>query len=179
MVPHYGIRGTTTQRRFARQAVETGATVVVIDHAHCLQPHEDWRHGHIFYGLGNFIFGEGFGQKWPNLARHTAMATIEVASGRVENVRLDYLCQKNCIPEWDNRKSRSRSQKCLNFCIRSPDWIYDIIYELEKFFQLEIVAGLQFIKKSGGIIPALFRIRKRHFLRIIRLMPLPFRRSWL
>jgi len=165
------------QRRFGRHAVETGAKVIVFDHAHCLQPHENWRDGHILYGLGNFIFGNGPSQKWPDLACRTAMATIEVSRGRVEKVRLDYLCQKNGLPDRDNRKSRSRTQKRLNFCIRFPDRIYSVLYKLEKFFQFEIVAGFQFMKISGGFIPSLLRIRKRHFARVGRLLILPFKRS--
>ena len=165
------------QRRFGRLAVETGATVVVFDHAHCLQPHEHWRDGHIFYGLGNFIFGSVPGETWPDLPFRTAIANVAVSPKRVEEVHLDYRYRENIMPVRDNRKSRSRSQKRLNFCIRSPDWIYGIIYELERFYQHQIVAGFLFIKKCGGIIPALFRIRKRHFSKILGAVTSSFRRT--
>lgn len=169
--------GRLEQRQFARRAVETGAEVVVIEHAHCLQPHEDWRDGHIFYGLGNFIFGNILGEKWPALAYCTAMAYIEVNRGRVERVHFNYLCRRNSILDWDDRKSRFCSHKRLNFCIHFSDRVYRVLYGWEKYFLLEIIAYFQFIKKSGGIIPSLFRIRKRHFSKILRAATSPFRRT--
>jgi len=168
---------TLEQRRFGRQAVEVGARVVVFDHAHTLQPHEDWQDGHIFYGLGIFIFGNVPGQDWPDLPFHTAIANIEISPKRVEEVRLDYRYRQNIMPVRDNIKSRSRIQKRLNFCIRFPAWIYGVIYELDKFYQLGIIASFQFTKKSGGIIPSLLRIRKRHFIRILRLVTSLFQKT--
>ncbi|HUU41247.1 MAG TPA: CapA family protein, partial [Desulfatiglandales bacterium] len=41
------------QRRLARRAIEAGARIVACHHSHCLQGHESWRDGHIFYSLGN------------------------------------------------------------------------------------------------------------------------------
>lgn len=165
------------QRRFGRRAVETGATVVVFDHAHCLRPHENWRDGHIFYGLGNFIFGDVSGQEWPDLAYSTAMANIEISPKRVEGVRLDYLYRENNIPVRDNRKSRSRSQKRLNFYICFSDRVYCVLYMWEKFYQTIIISSFQFVRKSGGIIPSLLRIRRRHFSKVLRAVTSPFRRT--
>jgi len=168
---------TLAQRRFGRQAVETGATVVCFDHAHTLQPHEEWRDGHIFYGLGILMFGHVPTEDWPDLPFRTAIANIEVSPKRVRGVRLDYRYRKDIIPVRDNRKSRLRSQKRLNCCIRLPDRVYAIIYEWEKFYQLQIVACFKFIEKSGGIIPALLRIRTRHFSKLMRAVTIAFRRT--
>jgi hypothetical protein len=156
------------QRPFGRRAAETGATGVVLDHAHCLQSHEDWRDGHVFYGLGNFIFGDIRGQKWPDLARRTAMANIEISPKCVEEVRFDYLCQKNNMPDWDNRKSRIRHHRQLSSCVRFPDRTYRLLYELERFFQLEIVACFLFIEKSGGHHPRAIWNTQALFLKDIK-----------
>ena len=156
------------QRRFGRQAVESGATVVVFDHVHCLGPHETWKDGHIFYGLGNFIFGSVPGKEWPALACRTAMATIEVSPGRVRKVHLDYLRQKDSLLIWDNRKSRSQSQKRMNFYISFPNSLYSVLYKWERLYQGIIIAYFQFVRKSGGIIPSLFGMRMRHFSKILR-----------
>jgi len=163
------------QRRFGRRAIETGATVVVFDHAHCLQPHEDWCDGHIFYGLGNFVFGDLPGKKWSSLACRTAMANIEISRECVEKTWLAYMCSENGIPNWDKRKSRSRSQELLNFYIHFSDRVYRILYGWEKFYQSEIAPCFLFIKKSGGIIPSLFKIRKRHFSKFFGGLTRPFR----
>ncbi len=36
--------------------IEAGANIVIGHHAHCYSGFEAFRHGHIFYGLGNFLF---------------------------------------------------------------------------------------------------------------------------
>ena len=151
------------KRRFGRGAIEAGATVAVFDHAHCLRPHEKWHTGHVCYGLGNFVFGNVLGKQWPALAHRTAMVTMEVHRGHVEGVRFSYMCQKDGMPIWDDRKSRFRSHKRLNYCLRFSDRTYALLYKWEEFYQLHIVTCLLFIRRSGGIIPALFRIRMRHF----------------
>jgi len=165
------------QRRFARLAVEAGAKVVFFDHAHCLQPHERWRNGHILYGLGNFIFGDSPDARWPTLAWPTAMANIEVSHECVETVNFRYLCRRNTIPDWDDRKSRFWSHKRLNFYICFSDRVYRILYGWEKFYQSEIAPCFRFIKKSGGIIPSLFKIRKRHFSKIFGWLTWPIVRN--
>ena len=168
---------TLEQRRFGRRAIEAGAKVVFFDHAHTLQPHEQWGNGHIFYGIGIFLFGNLPEEDWPDLASRTAIANIEISPKRVESVCLDYRYRDYILPVLDNRKSRSRSQKILNFCVRFPDWAYSVIYKLDKFYQHQIVAGFLFIKKCGGIIPALFRIRKRHFSKILKAITSPFSKT--
>ena len=156
------------KRRFARQAVETGATVVVIDHAHCLQPHEYWRDGCVLYGIGNFIFGNVDDRDWPDLAYRTAIANVDISPGRVNSVRLDYLHCEDNIPIQDKKKSWHWSEKRLCFYIRLPESIYNVFYMWEKIYQTIVTSAFQFVKKSGGLIPSLLKIRKRHFSKIVR-----------
>lgn len=46
------------QRRFARAAVDAGASVVVGHHPHVTQPFETYSKGLIFYSLGNLVFDQ-------------------------------------------------------------------------------------------------------------------------
>ena len=67
---HWGIEftpcPTPEHRAFARRVVEAGASVVAGHHPHRLQGHEHWKDGHIFYSLGNFLFGQPSQRnRWP------------------------------------------------------------------------------------------------------------------
>lgn len=158
------------QRRFGRRAVEAGARVVVFDHAHCLQPHEPWGHGHIIYGLGNFIFGDLPDGPWPVLARHAAIARIGISRVGAVEVSFRYLLRRDQLLDWDDRKSRARSHTRLNRCLRLTKGQYRIIYECEKIYQHGIVPCLQFVAKHGGIFPSLCKIRKRHLQKAAAMM---------
>lgn len=154
------------RRRFGRRAVEAGAKVVSFDHAHCLQPHESYGYGHIIYGLGNFLFSDFPSDRWRSLACRTAMASIKISRLRVEGVRFRYLCRKDHIPDWDETKSRVRSHRRLHYCLRLPNRLYSLLYKCERIYQLQIVSCFLFVKKHGGIIPAIFQLRPRHLRKI-------------
>lgn len=159
---------TVGQRSFARRAVEAGATIVACEHAHCLQPNEGWKGGHIFYGLGNLIFGDAGGRALPEAASRTAVATVVLSRDGIERVRLKYLCWQNLKLKWDKRKSRQRMQARLNRRIRLRESVYRVVYGWELFYQQVIISYLRFLKRSGGLIPSLFKIRKRHFAAFIK-----------
>jgi len=44
------------QRKMAYKFIDNGADIIVGHHPHVIQPYEKYKHGHIFYSLGNFIF---------------------------------------------------------------------------------------------------------------------------
>ena len=46
------------QMRLARMAIDAGFDAVVGCHGHVIQPYEEYKGKPIFYGLGNFIFGD-------------------------------------------------------------------------------------------------------------------------
>jgi len=54
----YYTRPNPQQVRFARAAIDAGATVVAGHHPHVAQPVERYRHGVIFYSLGNLVFDQ-------------------------------------------------------------------------------------------------------------------------
>jgi poly-gamma-glutamate synthesis protein (capsule biosynthesis protein) len=67
LTPHWGVeyqsQPDAQQRRFAREAIEAGATAVIGSHPHVLEPWEkytaaDGREGLIVYSSGNFVSGQ-------------------------------------------------------------------------------------------------------------------------
>ena len=154
------------QREFARKAVEAGAKVVVCHHSHCLQSCESWGKGHIFYGLGNFIFGDVDGKDWPEISSWAAVAIALVSSNKVEDANLKYLYQRDLILEWDRRESRRRMQNRLNLYVKFKPRLYGFVFRCELFYQKVILAYFRFIKRSGGFLPSMMKIRKKHLTAI-------------
>ncbi|HUJ49988.1 MAG TPA: CapA family protein [Bryobacteraceae bacterium] len=54
----YQLTPNVFQQRFARAAIDAGATLVVGHHPHVVQPVEQYRDGVIFYSLGNLVFDQ-------------------------------------------------------------------------------------------------------------------------
>lgn len=51
---------STYQDKIAKLTIDAGADLVVGHHTHVVQPLEKYNDGYIAYGLGNFIFDQGF-----------------------------------------------------------------------------------------------------------------------
>jgi len=60
--PHWGVQDerfpVSDQIRLAHRAIDWGANAVVGTHAHVVQVYEQYRNAWIFYGLGNYLFGD-------------------------------------------------------------------------------------------------------------------------
>jgi len=62
------------QQVFAESAIDNGADMVVMSHAHVTQPFVMYKGKYIFYGLGNFVFDQHFSMR----VREFLMATFEL-----------------------------------------------------------------------------------------------------
>jgi hypothetical protein len=62
VLPHWGSEYTTRpnaiQRVWAKEFMDAGATLVVGNHSHIIQPVETFPNGVAFYALGNFVFDQ-------------------------------------------------------------------------------------------------------------------------
>ena len=77
VMPHSGpedfVDPSSTQRKWARVSVEAGADLVVMNHAHVIQPYQIIDGVMIFYGLGNFVFD----QIWSRDHQQSVMLLVE------------------------------------------------------------------------------------------------------
>jgi poly-gamma-glutamate synthesis protein (capsule biosynthesis protein) len=67
---------------FARAAIDAGAVLVLGHHPHVPQRIEMYKHGWIFYSLGNFVFQ----QYTPPETQHALIARVTFAGARIEHV---------------------------------------------------------------------------------------------
>lgn len=63
VLPHWGvehdIEPQEIQRAWAQDFIEAGASLVIGNHPHIVQPMESFPNGLVFYSLGNFVFDQG------------------------------------------------------------------------------------------------------------------------
>jgi len=162
---------TARQRRFAREVVQAGASVVACTHGHCVQGFEKWDNGCIFYGLGNFLFhefGGRIGREWPKAARRTSVATCVVDHQGVREASLRHLCLEGLALRWDDTAARRRRQKRLNRALRLPDRKLARKYHRDMLYEKLVAWPLRSIRDSGGLLPALCKIRTRHISGILK-----------
>lgn len=83
VMPHWGVEYTAVpserQREFARAAAAGGADLVVGNHPHWVQAHEQIGETFIAYALGNFVFD----QDWSLETQQGAMLTVAFRGARL------------------------------------------------------------------------------------------------
>jgi poly-gamma-glutamate capsule biosynthesis protein CapA/YwtB (metallophosphatase superfamily) len=55
----YAARPDEIQRQWAQEMTNAGATLIIGNHPHIIQPMESFANGTVFYALGNFVFDQG------------------------------------------------------------------------------------------------------------------------
>jgi hypothetical protein len=92
VTPHWGVEGSyvpdVQDRRFAREAIDAGATAVIGTHPHVLQPWEkyktsDDREGLIIYSTGNFISNQRKMQQRSGIIALVELVKTESGKARV------------------------------------------------------------------------------------------------
>jgi poly-gamma-glutamate synthesis protein (capsule biosynthesis protein) len=87
VIPHWGVEYTAApsarQRAFARAAAAAGADLVVGNHPHWVQAHEQVGHTFVAYALGNFVFD----QDWSLETQQGALLEVTFAGTRITATR--------------------------------------------------------------------------------------------
>lgn len=93
----YTLTRTTQQTRFARAAIDAGASLVVGHHPHWIQPVEKYKGKLILYSLGNLVFD----QPWSLETQQGAVAVVTVTDGRVKRLQLKLVkIDRAAQPRW-------------------------------------------------------------------------------
>jgi hypothetical protein len=157
------------QRKLGRSLIDAGASVVFGSHAHCLQGHESWKSGHIFYCMGNFLFSPLLSlpgriyAPWDEDSRQVGVAAIELYPEKI-GVKWKFFYQKSTslLLQADNSPSRHRrirkrsrilglSEKALNRKYKIERVLSQLRYQIfcygwlgtaGKFFNLNKLASL-------------------------------------
>lgn len=87
VLPHWGvehdIEPQEIQRTWAQEFIEAGASLVIGNHPHIVQPMESFSNGLIFYSLGNFIFDQG-----QDFQRESIVVEVTFVGAKIEGWQL-------------------------------------------------------------------------------------------
>ena len=148
------------QRSFCREVIEAGAMVVVCHHSHRLQGHEQWLHGHIFYGLGNFMFGLDLGESWPLFTNPTAVAYCSINDDMVTNAGMIHFNQlAGQMTKPDPMKAYAM-EKRLCRPLALSDGLYGKFWKLMNIYHLIYEKPVDAFQRRGT--DALFKINRDH-----------------
>lgn len=158
---------TLQQRKMAYKFVDNGADIIVGHHPHVIQPYEQYKNGHIFYSLGNFVFDFIH-------AKNVSMgmvASIEIKEGKqfnvdLKGVKLSYKNTVTLLSEAKFKKYYSRITKLYDRCKTMTDKDYQNSYRTT----LKRNLLLQRIVMKTSLMNEFFRIKnndKKFLLRNI------------
>lgn len=78
----YETTPTEEQILFAHSFIDAGADLVIGHHSHIVQNSEIYREKQIFYGLGNFIFDQGFSEE----TMENEIIEVMIENGKIERI---------------------------------------------------------------------------------------------
>lgn len=167
---HWGVEyesyPSPSRRSFARQVIESGAMLVVCHHAHRLQGHEQWMHGHIFYGLGNFIFGPDDGESWPFFTNPTAIAYCQINDDFVSNAGLLHLSQSVGVMKKPPIRQSEKLESALNWPLNLSERVYSKFWRLANIHHLIYEKPLEAFQRRGA--KAFLRINMDHVKGLVK-----------
>lgn len=79
----YASQPDPIQRQWAREMTDAGATLIVGNHPHIIQPMESFPNGTAFYALGNFVFDQG-----QNFRREGMVVQATFNGAQLESIQL-------------------------------------------------------------------------------------------
>lgn len=101
VLPQWGIEYAPQpepyQRDWAREFINAGATLVVGNHPHIIQPVEEFENGAVFYALGNFVFDQKQDYRREGVVLETSFRGSQLLSWKLHPISIDYFTYQ---PSW-------------------------------------------------------------------------------
>ncbi len=154
---HWGLEFLTVpgpdQVAAGRRLVDAGVDVVLGHHSHFLQPVEKYKHGLIFYSLGNFVF-----DLWHEEAKLGVIAKVYLRKGQLPHYELVPITidENFCL----NLAGDAESARIMGFMKEHPSSYFD---EIEK--QDSAAYFGQYDRARRAAKPAMYRYFLRNALR--------------
>lgn len=151
-----------SQRKLARKLMDSGASVVACHHPHRLQGHEQWKQGHIFYSLGNFLFGSLYpGHVWPRACSSTMAVSCDIEDKQVVRHITQHFTLRNGVVTWNNQRPR-RFERQLNKPLKKSDDEYRRYWSRALVYHNFLFRPAQFVRQNPYPWNWLSRIGTRH-----------------
>lgn len=109
----YSAQPNDFQRHWAEEFINAGATLIIGNHPHIIQPMETFSNGTAFYALGNFVFDQGQNFRREGLVVQATFNGTKLESLQLLPVNINYYTYQ---PQWVEEPDNA--QKILS---RAPD----------------------------------------------------------
>jgi len=117
------------QRHLAYKLIDNGADIIAGHHPHVIQPYEQYKNGHIFYSLGNFMFDYSHSDMVSKgLVAHIKMAGSNGVKVALSGVKLSYKGTISAISPVSFDKYYQKINKLYNMFIHFSDEDYNDNY---------------------------------------------------
>jgi poly-gamma-glutamate capsule biosynthesis protein CapA/YwtB (metallophosphatase superfamily) len=93
----YSAQPDPIQREWAREMINAGASMVVGNHPHIIQPRESFPNGTVFYALGNFVFDQGQNFRREGIVMQATFHGAQLESIQLMPVDINYYTYQ---PSW-------------------------------------------------------------------------------
>jgi poly-gamma-glutamate synthesis protein (capsule biosynthesis protein) len=94
VLPHWGMEYDTApqeiQRGWAQEFINAGASLVIGNHPHIVQPMEIFSDKLVFYALGNFVFDQGEDYQRESIVVEVNFVGAEIESWQLHPVKINY-----------------------------------------------------------------------------------------
>jgi poly-gamma-glutamate synthesis protein (capsule biosynthesis protein) len=101
VLPQWGIEYASApeefQRAWAQEFLDAGATLVIGNHPHIVQPVEIFPNGIVYYALGNFVFDQEHDFRREGMAVQVVFSSSKIESWKIMPVYIDYFTYQ---PTW-------------------------------------------------------------------------------
>lgn len=106
----YSAQPDDIQRQWAQEMTDAGATLIIGNHPHIIQPMESFPNGTAFYALGNFVFDQGQNFRREGLVVEATFNGTQLESIQLLPVDINYYTyQPNWTQEPDTQKILTRA----------------------------------------------------------------------
>ena len=93
----YSPQPSDIQRLWAQEFINAGATLIIGNHPHIIQPMESFANGTVFYALGNFVFDQGQNFRREGLVVQATFNGSQLESIELSTVNINYYTYQ---PQW-------------------------------------------------------------------------------
>lgn len=151
-------------RALSREAIRSGASVVICGHPHRIQAHESVDQGHVFYGLGNLIAGSIY--PWPRFSQPTVVVECAISERRVVDVTLRHFVLADGVLLPDKRGRGPRVYRRGNLAIQASETDYLGRWKKALAWDAAVTRPLHFLVRNKNPVRLLAALEKRHFVEL-------------
>ncbi len=159
------------QKDIAHKCIESGASIIIGHHSHCLQGVEEYKNGLVFYSLGNFIFSGLKGKEtvgWPKFCNRGGGYKVFLSKDKkFEYDFLPFTVSNSGVDVINGIIENKKKQKKLGKRLLANGRKYQLCYALNFVQNWMIRIPLFLIKTKGGLFKALVNYANPQYIKLV------------